>query len=164
MRGIVDFNKARLHDADWWRYLHVMFRGMERDDNATTLGKIYQFHLALAGNSGLTEESFEKAQKNAKDTFNDLLAVYRPWEGLSDGDRKKKEAVGWRQAYIDSFGADPSDPEFQKELDKQLAAWTSEVQTKLNAEPSAFELVRKRLEERDARVSELVRARRKQGR
>ncbi len=100
--------------------------GMLREDDLKIQTSAFDFHRALVANSGLTEESFKSAQTNAKDTFYDIIASLRPWEGKSSAARKEKESTSLRQSWFEAFGVDPNDPAWQENNRRDIEKWKAE--------------------------------------
>jgi hypothetical protein len=95
----------------WWRRCHILLNGMSREDDLALQRDIYSFYRSLVGNSGLTEESFNHSQRNAKETFNNILHLLRPWTPSAES-LQAEEFKSLRQQYVEAFG-DPADPEWQ---------------------------------------------------
>ena len=87
---------------------------MQRRNDFQLFDAAYRFHLALLGNQGLTEKSFESNQQSAQERYWDMAGAKRPWEGVDYTERKQKEFTSYRQDYIDAFGVDPADPGFKQ--------------------------------------------------
>ena len=124
-QNVIDFRQARLLDPAWWRRYRIVLNGIAKEDDLELQRNIFNFHLALVGNSGLTEDSFKSSQERARDTFFDIMGLLRPWEGMSAQARKKREVDSLREEYIKEFG-DPSDPEFQRREQESLEVWRRE--------------------------------------
>lgn len=151
LRGVIDYSKAQLLDAAWWRRCHILLRGMAKEDTLTLQQGVFNFHLALVSNSGLTEESFNKQQELARDAFYDIMGTVRPWEGVSADARKHKEISDLKQAYIQAWG-DPSDPAWQARQAQALAAWQEELKNSTHvSEEDEWARVNRRLAERAQR-------------
>lgn len=93
---------------------------------------MFDMQLALVANGRLTDESWEKSRDAASELKQDIISTYRPWAGRSLKERQKKDFKDWRQRYIDAFGVDPHDPEFQKweaETIKNLDRLSAEAET-----------------------------------
>ena len=115
VRGIIDYSEAQLLDVSWWRRTRVLLNGMQRDSDLKLREAVYQYHLALVANSALDDESFKKVQGAAKDTFDDILEAYRPWDDEARSDRYKHGVSGAMEAYKRLIG-DPDDPEYQRKI------------------------------------------------
>lgn len=126
---------------------------MTQEDDLALLQGVYRFHLALVGNSGLTEESFKKSQERGRDAFNDILGLLRPWEGKTAKERQSREVEDLRQAYIAAFG-DYRDPEWQARQDAAIAAWVAGTDAEL-AKEDEWERVERLKAEQAANVERL---------
>lgn len=115
-------------DPAWWRRSYILLNGMVREDDLALQRSVYDYHLALVGNSGLTEDSFKGAQEHARETFYDILASMRPWEGTTKEARREKEYDELREKWKAAWGVDPSDPVWQEENARALKAWKEEQQ------------------------------------
>lgn len=127
MRGAIDYREARLNDVQWWRRFHMIIDEMNREADEKILVYAYQFHLALAANSSLTEDSFKKTQKNALDLYNDLLNNIHPWAHSRGAERDKEEKQKLLDTYKKVIG-DMSDPKFQAVIAAEVASMKAEVQ------------------------------------
>ena len=132
VEGLIDFRTADPYDPDWWTRYNLIIRAMRRRNDSELHGNAYKFHLALLGNGRLTKESFERTQTAAQESFWDLVGTIRPWEGENYAARKNKEFDNHRQAYIDNFGVDPTDPRFKE--------WEAAQIAKLKDRPPVVEL------------------------
>ena len=151
VRGVIDFSKARLLDPHWWRRSSILIKAVGADDDERLLRDIFNFHLALVSNSGLTDESFAKEQSKARDAFYDITGAIRPWEGVSAEARKAKEIKDLRQQYIAVFG-DPSDPVVAAKLHKDIAEMM-EAREKLLAVESDMDRITRLKAERLAKLA-----------
>jgi hypothetical protein len=112
----------------------------------------------LVANAGLTEDSFKSAQTNAKDTFYDMIAMLRPWEGVTAKERKAKETENLRMAWFEAFGIDPDDPEWEEREKKKIEAWREERERmKAEAPEDDYDRVMRIRGERDVRINRLRR-------
>ena len=118
-RGVIDFSKARPSDSQWWRRTTILLDAIGKDDDEKIFRDVYNFHLALVSNSGLTEESFKQEQEKAREVFYDLTGVLRPWDGLNSEERKAREFSDLRQEYVRRFG-DPNDPVVAAKLQEDI--------------------------------------------
>lgn len=125
VEGVVDFTKARLNDSQWWKRTLTLLRTVERRNSLILHQAAFHHQLALVANSGLTNDSFTAVQERAQELFWDIVGKVKPWEGANYTERKKREFTDARQKYIDNFGVDPMDPQFQ--------AWEAEQIRRLNA-------------------------------
>lgn len=154
MRGVIDFHQARLLDPAWWRRCRILLNGMQQEEDLTVARSVFDYHLALVGNAGLTEDSFKGAQERARRAYQDILGVLRPWEGSAE-DRKKQEYQALRDAYVAHFG-DPSDPVWQEEYQRQMDAWLKQrEEAEANSEPAVMERIMQRIKARDLKYQEL---------
>lgn len=125
---------------------------MIKEDDLILQQGVFNFHLALVSNSGLTEESFNKQQELAREAFHDIMGLVRPWEGASATARKQKEVEDLKQAYARAWG-DPSDPVWQEKQAKALAAWQASLkESKHIVEEGEWERVNRLLTERAQRA------------
>lgn len=159
-RGIINFREARLHDPDWWRHCQLLIRGMVWEDDLKLQRSVFDFHLALVSNSGLTEESFKQSQKHAKDAFYNILGLLRPWEGTTPEARQKQEIDALKQAYHEAFGESLDNPEFIQREKEAVARWAAERE----AQRSDFEDDMDRVMRLRRESQQKIAALRKQGR
>jgi hypothetical protein len=131
---------------------------MSAADNTGLRRGLYDYHLALVANSGLTPESFKQTQESARDDFEELIATIRPWEGHDKSSRLDGVVEEFRRDWKEFAGWDLEDKE-------ALAKWEAETKAnyeKHDAEQAAlaeeeetrddrFEEAKKRVEERRAR-------------
>ena len=111
--GVADFRQARLLDPRWFQRLTVVLSGLDRKTQLDVMDAKYRFYLAQVASAD-TAETRERAFKVAEAAYYDYLGALRPWSGKTYVDRKKRELRTERQAYIDAYGVDPSDPAFKK--------------------------------------------------
>lgn len=167
VRGVIDYHEANVLDPAWWRRHRILLNGLAYEDDMRTQDAMLRFHLALVGNSGLTEESFKTAQSNAKDTLYDYLNLLKPWEILSSSAQKQAEVSRLKQAYIRAYG-DPSDPQWQAEQEEALREWKEARIARLAA--SEDNVMTRLAERRQAHLQEMrerqnkIKNRRQQGR
>jgi len=146
---VIDYGKARLDDPDWWRRHYILLSGLAREDDFKIQRSIFDFHRALMGNSGLTEDSFKSAQDHARDSFYDIIGSLRPWEGGSAQERKAKEVEDLRSAWFEAFGVDPNDKEWEAKQEARIAEFNRKVEEdRANAPESDMERVLRRMAEK----------------
>ena len=163
-RGIIDFREARLLDPKWWNRCYVLFREMVRGDDMQLQRGILDFHLALVGASGLSDDGFRSAQERAREAIFDMMGLVRPWEGMGYAERKKREHEGLLNDYIREFG-DPRDPVFKQKEAEALAAWKEQIASRQPEETDLQRIMRLRREQ-ESRLAILKQrlAQRRQGR
>lgn len=122
VRGLIDFSQADFESAEWWRLLRLTLEGLEQDDDVVLLGQMLQYHLALVGNSGLTDDSFKRAQKSSRGLLYDLLGRLRPWEGVDAKEVEERERASLVSRHRRVFG-DNSSPEAQARIRAEAEAW-----------------------------------------
>lgn len=151
VRGTIDFSQARLLDPDWWRRCLILLNGVAAEDDIATYQTIYRYHLALVGNSGLSEDSFRDVQDRARDAFNDLMQLYRPWSSKvkASHEIREEEAQQLREAYKQAFGFDVNDTE---EEQRRLNLWLEEIK---NQKANELEDTARIIEEATAQAEEI---------
>ena len=154
-RGLIDFRQARLLDPDWWKYCRLIFQGIVWDDDRVLQDAIYRFHLSLVSNSGLTEESFAEAQKNAQNGFYDVVGLLRPWAGVSAAERQTQEVDTLKKAYEEAFGRSLDDPEFIKQEEEAVARWRADRAQQRDSFESEEDRVRRLRAESKERIRKL---------
>jgi hypothetical protein len=122
---------------------------LEHQHEEQAVRTVFDLQCALVANGSLTENSFTAAKQSARECFEDLMGLWRPWEGRSYVDRKGKEFRDARQAYIAATGMDPLSDEFKKweaeKIAEKAAGMYDEART-----PDVSEIVaanRKRLDD-----------------
>lgn len=89
-------------------------QAMASEDDVDILERLYDYHLALVANSGLSEDSFKSTQESARDNFEDIVAAKRPWIGNTKEDRLNNEISNYKQDWQEIFGWDLDDPKAMK--------------------------------------------------
>ena len=160
VKGTVDFRDARVLDTAWWRRLKLLLGGVQREYDAEILTALFNYDLALVANSGLSEDSFKAVQKSAKDAFEKLHAVYRPWLDFDEYAVRMSEAEQHREAYKALIG-DLEDPEYLAERNR--ARMEAKAEEDAAAKKAAEEVdltddefVVKRREETSRMLSEIM--------
>lgn len=74
-------------------------------DDLELLKAVHRHQCALISHGNLKEESFKDVQNRAKDLFQDMINILRPWE-KSKSEAKQLDAI---EAFKQMFG-DPNDP------------------------------------------------------
>lgn len=119
--GVVDFSQANAAGEEWWRRTNALLDDLARKEDEDLLSEAYKYHLALMSNSALTDDSFNRAKKIALDTFVEIFNLSHPWEATSTKKMRQEQILKLRDAYKRLFGGDPSDPEFKKRLEADVA-------------------------------------------
>jgi|TARA_R110000824_G_scaffold82768_4_gene207416 hypothetical protein len=133
---------------------------MAQEDDAKLKNKLYDYHLALVANSGLTEDSFKSVQESARNTFEEIIGTIRPWEGRSADQRAQTDRDQFRDTFLELGGPDIDDEkameEYWKERNK-VQAEGEEIRLGEAAEkaaaPARLVAGRKRVEARRAKAS-----------
>jgi hypothetical protein len=94
--------------------------GLDWQDREKVVLAQHDQQLALLGNGGITEESFQSAQRGVREAYYDLVGVLRPWEGRTFVERKQKELAGLTAMWAEEFG-DINDPEVREEVERTAA-------------------------------------------
>lgn len=76
-----------------------MLKGMERKNRRELLHNAYEFQLALVSNTRISADDFSKSQRKAKELFEDIDAVYRPWVGTTEAERLKSESEKFKEQW-----------------------------------------------------------------
>jgi hypothetical protein len=121
LSGAVDFSQASATDAGWWRRTNVLLDELASREDADLLAEAYQYHLALMGNSALTDDSFNRAKKSALETFTEIFNLAHPWETTSLRQMRQQQLGKLTDSYRRVFGGDPSDPTFRARLEADVA-------------------------------------------
>ena len=119
-RGVIDFREARLHDTKWWKRCRILLRQVSQDDDQELREAFHRHHLALVGNSGLTEESFESSQKEASSAVRRIAGGLKPWHDFSEAAALHDKTDKIREDYKAAFGYYPDDPEWLESTRKNL--------------------------------------------
>ena len=128
---------------------------MASKDDEDILERLYDYHLALVANSGLSEDSFKSTQESARDNFEDIVAAKRPWLGNTKEDRLNNEVSSYKDEWKDMFGWDLAAPkalkkyweERSKEGEEYDEKKAKEAQKEIDHE-DRMEEARKRVKER----------------
>jgi len=78
-------------------------------DTLDLLKPLFDYQLALVANSGLTEDSFKKAQESARDNFENIVGAMRPWEGRTKEERLDSDIDQYKKDWQEIFGWDLDD-------------------------------------------------------
>ena len=119
--GVVDFSQASAAGEAWWRRTNALLDDLADREDKDLLIEAYKYHLALISNSDLTDDSFNRAKKGALDTFVEIFNLAHPWETTSTRKMRQDQMLKLREAYKQVFGGDPSDPEYRKRLEADIA-------------------------------------------
>ena len=131
-------------------------KGVADEDNIQIQRAAFEHHLALMGNSGLTENSFKSVQTRANEDFWNFVSVMRPWEGDA-GSRKQKETEDLRSSWFRAFNVDPNDPSWKAKSDADLQLWRERRAEKLaTSDESIEERIRRKLHEHRQKVARLT--------
>jgi hypothetical protein len=79
---------------------------MSELDTIDLLKPLFDYQLALVANSGLTEDSFKKAQESARDNFENIVGALRPWEGRTKEERLSSDIDQYKKDWQELFGWD----------------------------------------------------------
>lgn len=114
-------------------------------DDLELLKTAHRHQCALIAHGNLKEDSFKDVQQRAKDLFQDMMNILRPWERKEE---KDKHADAF-EAFKRQFG-DPNDPAVQAkyERDAQLAM------ERLKQDEKTAEENKKKLEEFERKLHE----------
>ena len=111
VRGVIDYSEVDLFEKSWWRRWRVLVTGMSSLDTTELLKPLFDYQLALVANSGLTEDSFKKAQESARDNFETIVGAMRPWEGRNKEERLSGDIDQYKKDWQEIFGWDLDDEE-----------------------------------------------------
>jgi hypothetical protein len=127
---------------------------MASEDDGDILERLYDYHLALVANSGLSEDSFKSTQESAKDNFADIVAAKRPWLGNTKEDRLGNEISNYKKDWQEIFGWDLDDPKAYKVWQEEASRSAKEEGERIESE--AQEEIDKvtRMKEAQERVKE----------
>ena len=159
-RGVIDYREADILDRRWWRKWRILVTEMSQEDDAKLKNKLYDYHLALVANSGLTEDSFKSVQESARNTFEEIIGTIRPWEGRSADQRAQTERDQFRDTFLALGGPDIDDEaamkDYWEEYNKMEGAGRKirlEAEAAKEALPVSIAAGRKRVEERRAKAA-----------
>lgn len=152
LSGVIDFSQARIREISWWRKTNILIREMARLDEIETMRDAYKFQCALISNGSLTKDSFEKSQTGAKETFQELFNVRRPWAATSIEESGAKEVQGMMDKYKRLIG-DPRDPTFMAQM-QENAKKIREAASDVPEETDEQRVDRKLREQAEARMAQ----------
>lgn len=158
MRGVIDYREANILDRRWWRRWRILVTEMASQDNATLRKSLYDYHLALVANSGLTDDSFKQMQTSAREDFEELISSVRPWESSSKDSRNDGIVEEFRRDWKEFAGWDLDDKEalakweedYKKGMDEQQARHDTEAREEQEKD-NKLEAHRKRTRDRKQR-------------
>ncbi len=151
VNGIIDYREADIMDYRWWRRWRILLNEMTTQSDRELMEHLYSYHLALVSNSGLTEDSFKSVQGSAKENFEELMNVSRPWARSTERFRNIRDELvsGWKEA----FDEDLDDPEVMDAWKKDMEELSTSVE-KYRSQESEQEIQERKLERASKRVSE----------
>lgn len=147
VRNVIDYSEADLFDKSWWRRWRVLVTGMSNLDTIEVLKPLFEYQLSLVANSGLTDDSFKRAQEQAKENFEDIVGAMRPWEGRTKEGRLQTMEEEFKKDWQAIFGWDIDDKEklakywedrkadeirHSEEQEKEIAAEAAEKQKRID--------------------------------
>ena len=109
--GIVDYKEADILDRRWWNRWRLLVTELANQEDIKVLSEVLKFHLACVSNSGLTEDSFKNAQKSAREVYEEIQGLYRPWATSSSKVKAISEDDSWKAAWKHFFGWEMGDKE-----------------------------------------------------
>ena len=109
--GIVDYKEADILDRRWWNRWRLLVTELANQEDIKVLSEVLKFHLACVSNSGLTEDSFTNAQKSAREVYEEIQGLYRPWATASSKVKAISEDESWKSAWKHFFGWEMGDKE-----------------------------------------------------
>ena len=118
--GVIDYSKADIRSPSWWRTWRLLINGMEQQNRGKLLHNAYEFQLALVSNNRISADDFSKSQRTAKELFEDMDAVYRPWVGITAERRLKSESDAFKEQWEQLAGFKLSDAEARKNWESQI--------------------------------------------
>lgn len=120
VNGVIDYSKSNIRSVTWWRTWRLLLKGMEQKNRGELLGNAFKFQLALVSSARISADDFSKTQRKAKELFNDIDAVYRPWVGVTEDERLKSESESFKEQWEALAGFKLDDAEAR-------AAWETQV-------------------------------------
>ena len=120
VNGIIDYRDADIVDRRWWQRWRILVNEMTSQADKELLEHLYSYHLALVSNSGLTEDSFKSTQQSARENFNDLIGILRPWSGRTKTERHSNEYEQFKEDWQRLVGWDISDPKLLKKWEEDM--------------------------------------------
>ena len=104
VNGTIDYREADIMDYKWWRRWRMLLNEMTAQSDRVLIEHLYSYHLALVSNSGLTDDSFKSIQASARENFEELINVLRPWATKATFSNPKDELIsGWKQVWGEDF-------------------------------------------------------------
>ena len=124
--GIIDYREADVLDRKWWRRWRLLVSELADQNDIKVLTELLRFHLACVSNSGLTEDSFKSAQDSAKEIYEQIQGIYKPWSTASSRIGAMTEDESIRAAWKHFMGFEMGDEEGLEEWRKDIKS-ASEV-------------------------------------
>lgn len=118
-KGLLDLGGDVL-DPLWWKKAIIVSDFLKRETRAKLYEYKFQFNLALLDYSTM-QQTFDLHHRQAEHARNYMVECLMPW--VEAGPKSLKESVDrMRETYLERF-ADPSSPEGQAAVAKQLRKW-----------------------------------------
>ena len=99
-------------------------------DDIKVLTELLKFHLACVSNSGLSEDSFKSAQDSAKEIYEEIKGIYKPWNTVKAKVKTLTEDESTREAWKHFFGYEMGDEEGERKWREELDRATEEYEKK----------------------------------
>lgn len=147
--GIIDYKEADVLDRKWWQRWRLLVSELADQNDIKVLTELLKFHLACVSNSGLTEDSFKSAQDSAKEIYEQIQGIYKPWATASSRIKTLTEDESTREAWKHFMGFEMGDEEglaeWQKDFEEKTKVYEDKKQEEAEkAENEAKEIVRRR--------------------
>lgn len=153
-RGVIDFSKAEIKDANWWRKWRYLLETVENQDHESILSNLFNFYLAQVSNSAVKD--LNKCQQNALDIYDKIINCAKPWSESAKQQQLQEEAVEFSQHWQRIFGWDPTDKQ-------ALDAWSKELkgtmQSKREERENQGKLAQEKFDAFHAKAEEIRRKR-----
>jgi hypothetical protein len=93
---------------------------MDEAEHGELLRRAFEYQLALVSNPRISADDFTKTQRVAKDIFEDIAGVQRPWLGRSKEDRQMQDTTTFKEQWERLAG-------FSVDDEEALAAWSERI-------------------------------------
>jgi hypothetical protein len=143
LRGIIKPETCQINDSSWWARTMPLVQAMASLDELDLLKVLHNHQCALISNSSLEKDSFKSVQTQARDLFQDMINIMRPWQTKDSSTVNKQTLV---EAFTQEFG-DPNDPavvaKYKAAADKQREELMQTKQAGVDAAQQVQELERR---------------------
>lgn len=145
LRKVIDAATCEINSDEWWRRTMPLVSAMGEFDDLELLRAAHNHQCALISHGNLKEESFKDVQRRAKDTFQDMINILRPWE-RQDQKETNSDLI---EAFKQQFG-DPNDPAVREKYERDARM----VMEQLKQNEKEAEENKKKLEEFERKLQQ----------